>query len=376
MKIDRGMRLAEVREKHSRIMRLMSVRKLDALVLSRRHNFAWATGGGDNHVRHASDLGVASLIFKRNGSRNVLTSNIESPRIMTEELAGLEFELIELPWYSPAEKAAKLSALLGKRRVASDDGTPGSENIEPFMPPLRMALTRHEVAKYRWLGRTCGNEIGVVCRALHKGMTEEEVAGNVFAAMQRRGVKPSVLLVAADERIARYRHPIPTGAKIRKAVMVVIGARRFGLVCSLTRLVSFGKLPKEIKIKHEAVVGVDTDLIAGSQAGMSYVGVFERAQTAYARRGFPGEWRHHHQGGPTGYIEREFTVNPETPRAQKIMAGHAIAWNPSISGTKSEDTILVTSRGPEILTATPGWPVIRVAAQGRTILRPDWLVKS
>jgi antitoxin VapB len=51
--------------------------------------------------------------------------------------------------------------------------------------------------------------------------------------------------------------------------------------------------------------------------------------------------------------------------------GHA--WNPSITGAKSEDTILVGNDGNENVTAIPGWPAITVKVDGRVVERPDIL---
>ncbi len=327
-------------------------------------------------MRHASELGVASVVFLKDGSRWVLTSNIEAPRVMTEELDGLGFKLMETRWYSPKEKARALLSIFGRRAFGSDDGTPNSKDVESVLPPLRMELTRSEMGRYRWLGRTAGRAMGEVCRRLRRGMSEEEMAGMLFAAMQARGVKASVMLVAADERIARFRHPIPTRARVRNAVMVVACARRWGLVCSLTRLVHFGRIPEETRRKHVAVTRVDARMILSSGPGVAYVDVFNEARRAYAEEGFAGEWTFHHQGGPTGYVEREFTVNPETGRDWMVRVGHAIAWNPSISGTKSEDSILVTGKGAEVVTNTPGWPCLKVRVKGRTVMRPDWLIRG
>lgn len=373
---ERKSRLAELGIKQARLRKLMRGRGLRGVVLSRRHNFAWATGGGDNHVRHASDLGVASAVFLSDGAKYVVTSNIEGLRVMTEEVAGLGFELRAVPWYAPEEKGRALREILGGGRAASDDGTPGTTEVEPFLPPLRMNLTGQEMDKYRWLGREAGRGIGDVCRAIRRGMTEEEVAGNLFARMQMVSVKPTVLLVAADDRILKYRHPIPTANRVKKTVMVVMCARRWGLVCSVTRLVHFGKMSPALAAKHEACAYVDGVFMNSSKPGVPMARIFAAAQAAYAEKGFPGEWRFHHQGGPTGYIEREFTANPTTAPGQRVRRNMALAWNPSIAGTKSEDTILVTARGAEVVTATPGWPQIKVKAAGRVVSRPGWLVKG
>ena len=375
MNFDRVSQMDEAGEKRARLTRAMKERGLDAVVLSRRHNFSWASGGSDNHVRHSADMGVATLIFTRDGARYVLTSNIEAPRIMDEELGGMGYELKTVKWYVPEERAQALKELMGGRKAASDDGTPGTVDAEPLLMPLRMQLGRNELAKYRWLGRAAGRGIAEVCRKITRGMTEEEIAGNLFAVMQGQGVKPTVLLVAADERIKKYRHPIPTAQKVKGAVMLVLCARRWGLVTSTTRIVGFGRPSDEVKYKHEACTFVDACFIAASRPGVPLVDVFNRARAAYGERGYPDEWQFHHQGGPTGYIEREFTVNPSTDKALKVGRGMAIAWNPSIAGTKSEDTILVTPSGTEVITASPGWPMLKVRVEGRTVARPDWLIK-
>jgi Xaa-Pro dipeptidase len=74
--------------------------------------------------------------------------------------------------------------------------------------------------------------------------------------------------------------------------------------------------------------------------------------TAYAEQGYADEWLKHFQGGPMGYATRDFWA---TPTEQRFIAeNQAVGWNPSITGTKSEDTMLSTG---EVLTQTPGWPM-------------------
>lgn len=59
--------------------------------------------------------------------------------------------------------------------------------------------------------------------------------------------------------------------------------------------------------------------------------------------GFPGEWRAHFQGGPVGYRSREFDVVPGTASAATVITlGAAFAWNPTVQGGKSEDTLIVS----------------------------------
>ena len=48
--------------KHDRIRGYLDRNNLKAVLLSRRCNFAWLTGGGQNYVNQAADTGVATLL--------------------------------------------------------------------------------------------------------------------------------------------------------------------------------------------------------------------------------------------------------------------------------------------------------------------------
>jgi antitoxin VapB len=84
--------------------------------------------------------------------------------------------------------------------------------------------------------------------------------------------------------------------------------------------------------------------------------MFGVIQQAYAQFGYPDEYRLHHQGGSAGYEPREFLATPGV--AAQVSPGQAYAWNPSITGCKVEDTVLITESGPEVMTEMAGWPMI------------------
>jgi antitoxin VapB len=151
--------------------------------------------------------------------------------------------------------------------------------------------------------------------------------------------------------------------------MLVLCGRKWGLVCSITRLVHFGRLPAELRRKAEAVARVDATFLAATRPGRTLGEIFRQAVAVYAATGFAGEWQLHHQGGPAGYEPREFLATPGS--SDVVAVGQAYAWNPSITGTKSEDTILVDESGNEVLTAISGWPTLTVTlADGQAMARP------
>ena len=63
--------------------------------------------------------------------------------------------------------------------------------------------------------------------------------------------------------------------------------------------------------------------------------IFDLVVKTYAAVGFADEWRKHHQGGACGYEPREYLAVPESP--DRVALGEEYAWNPSITGYKSED---------------------------------------
>ena len=357
--------------KTQRVRDYLSAKGLDAVVLTTQAGFAWYTCGGDNHVVTASEGGVASLVVTPERAC-VVTDTIEAPRIRDEEVPS-DIEVIEHPWHKGARRAEKILAIIGHGRAGGDDGTAGLPLLDADFAELRFSLTDDEAARYRALGRDCSQVMTQVCRAIEPGWTENDIAGRLAAALWPRNIVPHVTLVGADERLRKYRHPICTQKPVETCVMVVLCGRRHGLICSLTRLVYFGTLAEELAAKHRAVCAVDAVFNLETRVGASVGDIFRAGCEAYAAQGCPDEWRLHHQGGPTGYAGRDYVGTPGESRTVQPM--QAFAWNPSITGTKSEDTILALDDGIEILSPPLDWPTITVEHNGVALERAAILEK-
>jgi Xaa-Pro aminopeptidase len=149
--------------------------------------------------------------------------------------------------------------------------------------------------------------------------------------------------VAADERIPRFRHPIPTDTAIRGRVMLVLVAERWGLNAAVTRFREWDPLGDELTRRFDAVRDVERAMHEATAPGATLGAVMAAAQEAYARVGHPDAWREHHQGGTIAYQGRERVAVPGDPTP--IEAGMAFAWNPSIVGVKVEDTFILGDGG-------------------------------
>lgn len=153
--------------------------------------------------------------------------------------------------------------------------------------------------------------------------------------------------------------------------MISVNSRKRGLIVSLTRFVQFGKLPADLKKVYDDNVYVDTAMMAVTIPGRPAVEVYEAALRAYAEKGYPDEYKLHHQGGSIGYFGRDYKVTAHTKEI--IRENQAFTWNPSITGMKSEDTMLATGGGPVVLSEPVIFPVLTMERDGFRFNRPGIL---
>ncbi|HEY3397165.1 MAG TPA: M24 family metallopeptidase [Armatimonadota bacterium] len=364
-------RLEEVQAKLATLRDWMAREHVGTVVLSTQANFSWITGGGDHKVLSTTDTGVARVVVTATG-QYVLTSNIEAPRLADEELVGLPFELVFDNWHEQNDDARLAAVAAGT--VASDTAWPaGSVDRSEAISRLQWALLPPEIERYRTNGALCSRALTDTCREIAPGMTEYEIAALLAGKVQAVGVDPIVVLVATDERILKYRHPIPKAKRLEKQAEIVLCGRMNGLVISATRIVHFGPVPAKLADKHRAVCTVDACFNLETTPGAAVKDIFRQAVDTYAATGYADEWCLHHQGGGTGYGSRTYKGGLESPEI--VLENQAFAWNPSITGTKSEDTVLTSAQGIEWLSAPVDWPMIEVEWKGFKVGRADILVR-
>jgi len=355
--------------KIDRMRERMKERGWGALALSRSDNFAWAVCGASCHVNMAAESGVASFVLLPDRCA-VVTNRIESARIRDEELAGLDVELVEIPWAD--DRNAKIARMCaGAGPIATDMPASGFIPAGDDFSDLMMELTESELDRFRALGADAGAALESAARALRPGMTENSAAASLASECWKRDAQPIVILVASGERLPAYRHPLPTPKPLERAAMLVLCARRAGLVASATRMVSFGSATDELRSRHISCCRVDAAFNTLTRPGASISAIFRDATSVYASEGFDHEWLLHHQGGPCGYKSRYFCAGPDTPG--EVKPNCAFAWNPSITGTKSEDTIIAFDDRAEFITRTGEWPELEVDFHGARLSRPDIL---
>ena len=158
----------------------------------------------------------------------------------------------------------------------------------------------------RKIGSECAQILEDCVREIHPGETELEAAGRVTGRLVAKGYQVPVCLVASDERMYKYRHPLPTEKKIEKYAMIAICGQKYGLTISISRIISFGPVPEEIQKKYEALLKIDAAYIAHTLPGVLSKDVLEKGYEAYKEQGYEQDFHLHHQGGALGYLTRDY----------------------------------------------------------------------
>ncbi|WP_422443693.1 M24 family metallopeptidase [Thermoanaerobacterium sp. DL9XJH110] len=355
----------EFNVKLARVRKMICEQNIKNLLIETQVNFLWLSGGRP-YVNNTSLEACGSLLIT--GDKVYLVvNNIEGQRLMDEELKGLPVEKVEYPWWEPSGKAGVLKEICSGEKVYTDT------ELADKIARLRWKLVPQEKERYRETGKCASAILERVALEIKPGQSELHVEEKIKEAAASLGFNPWVTLVAADDRAYKYRHPLPTEKKIEKYALLAISGHKWGLMTSATRLIHFGHPPVDLKKRHYAVLKVDAAFIGATMPGVKVKDIFERAKEVYKKVGFAGEWKNHHQGGMAGYNSREFRATSYCDVT--VEENQAYAWNPTIAGVKSEDTILVEKSGPEIITPCVNFPTVDVEYQGFSIKRPDILIR-
>jgi Xaa-Pro aminopeptidase len=321
-----------------RLREWMQQKGLERLFIQQPENFAWLTGGDNTVVtlRGVGWLEVAERV-------RLHTSRIEAARMVEEETP--ELEVVVYPWYAPFNP-------------------PGPTDLQYDLTPLRLVLSPGEQQRARALGADLAAALGEAMRQAQGDWSERALAGAIAEELWGRGVQPVVLLVAGEERVFKYRHPLPKDRPLGRLFMGVVCGRRHGLILSATRLRSLGHLGAHPL--NAQLLQVEAAALEASRPGVTLGQVAQAIREAYAGIGRVEEFENHHQGGIAGYRPREALAQPGSEL--RLEPGMLLAYNPSLPGAKVEDTFLLGEAGLDNLTPDPEWPTAEFAGRRRPLV--------
>jgi len=275
---------------------LMKAKGLDAFVLRRNPNLAWAIAGRA-HVPTTIDMACFDLIITQD-SATAITNVVEAPRLIAEELPA-EVKVQTVKWSEGRDPLLPTGSKVGCDQPGADRFDLGVE-----VEMIRASLIKSDLARFKEICVDAAVALGNAMKQVENSDREIDVAGLITHSLWQADLEIAFLGVAGQDRVHKFRHPLPTEA--------VVGNRVSASICA----------------KHE--------------------------------------WTKHHQGGPTGFLPRDWPANQSTVRL--IAPNQPIAWNPTGKGWKAEDTIVATDSGVKLLSNDPDWPTFEVNGRTRAFL--------
>ena len=361
---------SESKTKVAMIRKILKENNASGMYISRRDNFAWLTCGKQNHVSNGTEFGFSGLLVTLSRVY-LITDNIEMPRMLNEELIEFECEKIQFDWFEN-DRDKIIRKIIGTGDLFSDTHISNSIDCNKKIQPLKYSLCSDEIERYRETCVLSALAVEDSCREIEIGMSEYQIAAKISHKCIANGINAEVTLVATDERIFQYKHPIPTDKKLSKYAMLVVCGRKYGLVASVTRLVHIGAIPYDLEARYGDLLGIEAQFLLNTKPDNKVSEIFTHGISAYKIFGYKDDWKEHHQGGATGYAGREYIATNGC--YEKVKENQAFAWNPTLRGVKVEDTILATKNGIEVLSHTGKWAYEHVKASNDDVyIRPKIL---
>lgn len=346
--------------KISSLRRLMADKQLDAVILRRNPNLAWAISGRA-HVPTTIDAACFDLVITESDTYAV-TNAIEAPRLAAEEFPQ-ELAIKVVQWWEGRNHGLPEGISIG-----CDQPGAGLVDLGVEIEILRASLDEYDRARITSIAARSALAVSNAMREITASDREIDVAARVSSALWRENLEVSFLGIAGESRVRRFRHPLPTDALIGARASASVCAKEKGLISSITRIVTFGELTPVEENEYSAILEVEADLLDATVIGNPFSSVIDVATRSYGAHGFDSdEWHHHHQGGPSGFMPRDWPATQASARL--IQSDQVIAWNPTGKGWKVEETLLTHTSGNLLLRGEDGWPTRLV--RGR--IRPDLL---
>lgn len=326
--------------------------------------FFWATAGSDNTVLLAAETGIAEVLVTAEQAW-VLTNEIEAERLKAEQAApGFEFHVA--PWAETENFQAFITRQSEGGKVLCDRPVRDELPLDNLLWKQRLVMTETEISRYRNVGLLASEAMSEVLMQAKSHWSELALAGAAAECLWTRGLHPALILAAGSQRVARYRHPLPTAARLDAGAMLVFCARGYGLYANLTRFVNFAPPAAAITRHQKSVMEIEAVALEATRPGRRLSEIYQIFSQQYARVGHPEAIKAHHQGGLTGYLAREAIAQPSSDWI--LEAHNTVAWNPSLPGAKIEDTFLLGAHDElENLTFDSAWPHTEVAGRMRPV---------
>lgn len=355
--------------KINQISTYLSENNLDAAFITTPDNVFYVSGFRSNP--HERLLGV--VIFK-DAEPLMICPKMEVP---DAKAAGWSFEVAghqdtDQPWQllkaaidrkgvTINQLAIEKSHMTVERLEALEELFPQASfaRLDDQMNSMRVVKDDSELAILRQAAEYADYAIEVGVSEIAEGKTELEILTAIELALKKKGIAHMSFdtMVLSGPKTASP-HGKPGDRKIQKGDFVLfdLGVIYKGYCSDITRTVSFGEPSDAQKDVYETVRKAEQAAVDAVKPGVRAMDLDKIARDVITQAGY-GEFFTHRLGHGLGISVHEFpsvTGNNEMELIEgMVFTIEPGIYDPSITGVRIEDDVVVTKDGVEVLTKYP-----------------------
>ncbi len=232
-------------------------------------------------------------------------------------------------------------------------------NVSDAIREARMCKDKKEQELVAKACRIASEAFKELLPQIKRGRRESELAAELVYMMQKRGASEQAFeTIVASGANSAEPHYTAGPKKLQNGELVVFdfGARFHKYVSDITRTVVVGKASNRQKKMHSVVLKAQKAALARFRRGVKATSVDKEARDVIDASEFKGRFVHSlghsiglatHDGGGIGPASK-FVL-----RSGMIFTNEPGVYLPGYGGVRIEDDVLVTSKGPKVLTTAP-----------------------
>jgi Xaa-Pro aminopeptidase len=345
--------------RRERLANQLAPNGVDALLVTRLTNIRYLTGFSGT---------TAFLIF---GEQPTIVVDFRYSEQVEREVAGLQIERVT----SSRELWAATIRLIGDLGVGRIGVEGRTLNVAEYLDlqgaGFEVVSTNDVVEQLRY--RKEPSEIDAIRRAveitdqamadllglLEPGMTEHRVAGEIERLQRaKRGERSASEIIVASGPRSALPHGIATSRKLEanEPVMFDLGTVVDGYLADLTRTIYLGPAPDEFRQIYEIVGEAQRLAEAAIRPGMSAREADAVARDYIAEHGHADKFGHSlgHSIGLDNHETPALSPYDETTlETGMVVTVEPGIYLPGIAGVRTEDIVVVTDGGCDVLTRSP-----------------------